>query len=181
MGKTVLVVLTLFVAAVLVALGGVAYVYSGEYNVAATEPHSAFEQWLLGTTMEHSVRAHARREVAAAPTLGEESFHHGAKHYVSTCVGCHGAPGVERGEFGKGLTPSPPQLAKAVTRWNQQELFWIVKNGIKLAGMPAFGPTHTDEEIWAMVAFLRRLPQMSAQEYRQIAARVEKDAEGHSR
>ena len=85
------------------------------------------------------------------------------------CVTCHGAPGVERGTLGKGINPKPPNLAKEAGEWSDRELFWITKHGIKLAGMPAFGVTHSDEELWAIVAFLRRLETMSAEEYRRLA------------
>lgn len=92
-----------------------------------------------------------------------------AMRFANTCVQCHGAPGVERGELGKGIRPTPPNLSEAVAEWSDRELFWIFKHGIKFAGMPAFGPTHSDEELSALVAFLKELPSMSPQEYQQLA------------
>ena len=83
------------------------------------------------------------------------------------CVQCHGAPGKERGEIGKGLTPRPPSLIDAVPLWSSSELFWIVKNGIQMTGMPAFGPTHDDDRIWAIVSFVQQLPRMSPTQYGQ--------------
>lgn len=163
------VVATLLVAGAIVAGAALAYIYSGLYNVAATAPHNALSRWILQTTQKNSVRAHAE-EVGVPPQLSAEQAHHGIEHFANTCVACHGAPGVPRGELGKGLTPTPPDLAKAVTAWSDQELFWIVKHGIKFAGMPAFGPTHSDEELWGLVAFLKRLPKMSPEEYAQARA-----------
>jgi len=81
------------------------------------------------------------------------------------CAGCHGGPGVERGETGKGMTPTPPDLAEEAGEWSDAELYWITEHGIKLAGMPAFGPTHSDEEIAMIAAFVRLLPEMTAEEY----------------
>ena len=84
------------------------------------------------------------------------------------CVMCHGAPGIEAGEAREGLNPQPPLLAKVKDLVTDPpgELFWVIKNGIKMTGMPAWGPTHSDEKIWAMVAFVRKLPNLSAEEYK---------------
>lgn len=165
------VVTTLVVAAALAVLAGVAYMYSGLYNVAATAPHNTLSRWILQTTQKNSVQAHAER-VGAAPQLSAEQLRHGVEHFADTCVQCHGAPGVERGELGKGITPTPPDLSETVADWSDQELYWIVKHGIKFAGMPAFGPTHSDEELWALVAFLKRLPETTPEQYAQITANL---------
>jgi mono/diheme cytochrome c family protein len=85
------------------------------------------------------------------------------------CVQCHSAPGKEPTMVGKGLNPPPPKLSDAAQRWSRAELFWIVKNGIKMTGMPAFGPTHSDEELWLVVAFLQRLPNISPEEFKEMA------------
>lgn len=167
------VVTTLVVAAALAVLAGVAYMYSGLYNVAATAPHNALSRWILQTTQKNSVQARAEK-IGAPPQLSAEQWRHGVEHFADTCVQCHGAPGVERGELGKGITPTPPDLSKAVAEWSDQELYWIVKHGIKLAGMPAFGPTHSDEELWALVAFLKRLPETTPEQYAQITANLDK-------
>ncbi len=168
-GRLSIVVTTVVLAAAVVALAGVGYMYSGLYNVAATAPHNALSRWLLQTTQKNSVKAHAEK-VGPPPQLTEKQLGHGVEHFANTCVQCHGAPGVERGELGKGMTPTPPDLSKAVAEWSDQELYWIVKHGIKFAGMPAFGPTHADEELWALVAFLKQLPRTTPEQYAQITA-----------
>ena len=73
-----------------------------------------------------------------------------------------------------GFYHEPPDLSKGIDEWSPAELFWIIKNGIKMSAMPAFGPTHKDEELWAIVAFLRRLPNLSPDEYKEM----EKAAQG---
>lgn len=161
-----LVVATLFVALVLFVVGALAFVYSGLYNVAATDAHLGVVRWVLNTTQERSVAVRAD-EVPARAVVTPEALAHGFEHYNEMCVACHGAPGVERGEFGKGMNPTPPDLAEEATEWTPEQLFWITKHGIKMAGMPAFGPTHTDEEIWGIVAVVERLPGLSAAEYAQ--------------
>lgn len=172
-GRTSTVVVTLVLAAILVTVAGIGYMYSGLYNVAATAPHNALSRWILETTQRNSVQAHAEK-VGAPPQLTDEQLRHGVEHFVSMCVQCHGAPGVERGELGKGMTPTPPDLSKAVAEWSDRELYWIVKHGIKFAGMPAFGATHSDEELWAVVAFLKRLTTTTPEQYAQIIAGLNK-------
>lgn len=137
-------------------------IYSGWYNVAATDPHLEVTRWALHETMHNSVKRQAAGIVT--PTLTEEMAAQGMEHFQGNCVSCHGAPGVERGEAGQGLMPLPPNLAQ-VGHWTAAQLFWITKNGIKMTGMPAWGPTHSDEEIWAIVAFLERLSSLSPEQY----------------
>ena len=85
------------------------------------------------------------------------------------CVTCHGAPGVDASEAGEGLNPPAPDLTTGkVQKRTDGELFWLVQGGIRMTGMPAFGPTHKDEEIWKIVAFLRRLPALSPEETREL-------------
>jgi mono/diheme cytochrome c family protein len=139
-------------------------IISGAYNVAATVPHSALERVILNSAMVYSVRAHAGKESREA--WSDEQIRDGFKEYDAMCIVCHEAPGKERGDISKGLRPEPPNLADVSKEWTNAQLFWIIKNGIKMTGMPAFGPTHKDETIWNIVGFVRRLPQTSAQEYK---------------
>lgn len=157
--RSALVVIIVIVVAV------AAYAYSGAYNVSAIPPHGVFADWFLHTAMERSVERHA--EDVEVPDLDEEALvEKGLEEYDEECVACHGAPGVEPADLAKGLRPEAPELAhEGVEEWTSGELFWIVKNGIRMTGMPAWGPTHEDRELWAIVAFMRRLPEMSASEY----------------
>lgn len=149
-----------FIVSVVVAL---LTIVSGVYDVAATAPHTALERIILNSAMHYSVRAHAGKELRQS--WRDDQIRNGFEDYDDMCVICHGAPGKKRGYIGKGLEPQPPKLAEAVEKWNSAELFWIIKNGVKMTGMPAFGPTHEDERIWNIVGFVRRLPRMSAQEF----------------
>ena len=71
--------------------------------------------------------------------------------------------------------PEPPELQETVEEWKPAELFWVIKNGVKMTGMPAWGPTHSDEKIWAIVAFLEKLPQMTADQYEEMDQRAGPD------
>jgi mono/diheme cytochrome c family protein len=156
-------------------VGALVVISTGTYNVAATAPHTAVARWLLNTTQERSVSARAD-DVPAQPPVDSAMLRHGFEEYREMCVACHGAPGVERGALGKGINPEPPDLAKESAEWSDGEIFWITKHGIKMAGMPAFGVTHSDEELWGIVAFVRRLESMSPEEYRRLAGVAETHA-----
>ena len=93
----------------------------------------------------------------------------GVTHYAEHCVVCHGAPGVERGDLAEGLYPRPPNLADAARVYTPGELFWIVKHGIRMTGMPAWG-AHSDDELWATVALIEKLPGMTDQAYATLVA-----------
>jgi mono/diheme cytochrome c family protein len=79
------------------------------------------------------------------------------------CTGCHLAPGMAENEMRPGMDPRPPKLAER-REIDAREDFWIIKHGIKMTAMPAWGSTHNDAQIWAMVAFLQKMPGMSAEQ-----------------
>jgi mono/diheme cytochrome c family protein len=164
----------LVTAAALVLIGaaaGAVLVYSGWYNVAASEPHTPLMYKILTTTARKSIEARAKG--IAVPDFNRDQIAKGAVHYKENCVVCHGAPGVELGELGKGLTPPPPEMPEAAQRWRPAELYWIVKHGIRLTGMPAWGTTHSEEELWAIVAFLTEMPKLDPRGYEQLADSAE--------
>ena len=152
-------------AMVLLALGTGLYVlYSGAYDVAATTDHAGVTRWALGTRQRRSVAARAA-SVDGAPPADSAALAGGFVHFHAMCVQCHGAPGIDRGEVGQGMQPTPPRLEDEAGEWSDAELFWITKHGIRLAGMPAFGPTHDDDAIWGIVEFVRQLEAMTEEEY----------------
>ncbi|HKK15047.1 MAG TPA: cytochrome c [Gammaproteobacteria bacterium] len=153
----------------------VAFIYSGMYNVAATVPHSAFGRWVFSTTMERSVESHAAGIVAPDNLKDPDMVKAGFKHYRENCLGCHGAPGMERHEGPRNMTPEPPDLSKAAPEWSAAQLYWIVKNGVKMTAMPAWGPTHTDHQLWAIVAFLQKLPGMTPAQFQQLNKEVPRE------
>lgn len=158
------VILTLLV----LGIGGVSYVYSGLYNVAASDEHTALGKWVLHTTMDNSVSASA--EGIDVPDLtGNDMVQQGGRAYDSLCAACHLKPGMESTVLRAGLNPMPPALTEPI-HWEPAEQFWIVKHGVKMTGMPAWGETHGDEELWEMVAFVQRLPELSEQEYNALVS-----------
>jgi mono/diheme cytochrome c family protein len=100
-----------------------------------------------------------------------ESADAGLGVYREHCVQCHGAPGVSQKPFALGLNPPPANLVYTARKWSARELFWVVKHGIRMTGMPAWGYRLSDQEIWGVVAFMQRMPQLSPAEYAALAAR----------
>ena len=156
-------------AVVVIAAVGV-FPFTGIYNVSAVAGHTRVVAWYLEEIMENSVEAHAGGIVVPADLDTERNMTVGYGHYHEMCVGCHGAPGEGRNEIGLGITPLPPLLVESADEWTTGEVFWIVQQGIKMAGMPAFGPTHTEDQLWAMTAFVKALPTMTAEQYKSMAA-----------
>ena len=162
--------LTALVITAILCLAGLAaglvVVYSGAVDISAVKPHYAVTKWVLETAMKHSVVRHARK-VNIPATYPSSAIGDAFPHYAEMCAICHGGPGKQPSEIGKGLRPKPPDLAKVVNQLRDEEIFWIVKNGIRMTGMPAFGPTHKDSELWRMVALVKTFPEMTPEQYRQ--------------
>jgi cytochrome c553 len=147
------------------AVLGLYVLYAGIVTVAATSGHSALVEWVLTVGMKRSVERYAR--LIEAPPLDDPALvYRGMRFFETDCVPCHGAPGVRRDDANDHLLPIPPELSKLLGEWRPRELFWIVKHGIKATGMPAWGPTHRDDEIWSVVAFMRALSGIQAEQYR---------------
>ena len=169
------IIASILIAGLVVLLGTFAFIYSGLYDVAATDPHWPVTRWVLETARVRSIKAYAAGIQAPAGLDDPAQILIGVEHFAAHCAVCHGAPGVPKGDIGRGLYPPPPDLAKATQLYSPAELFWIVKNGIKMTGMPAW-IDHSDEELWAIVAFIKKLPGMSEQDY----ARLVVASMGHS-
>ena len=146
-----------------VVLLGALVVASGALSVAADEPHSSMVFGILDTARERSIEA--RADDIQVPALDDAGMvRRGAGNYDAMCAKCHLAPGMEPTELSAGLSPTPPNLAKDAPV-DAAEAFWVVKHGIKATGMPAWGRHMEDQYIWDVVAFVRKLPSLSAEQY----------------
>jgi len=163
----------LLVACALVA-AALSYVYFGIFNVAADEPHSALVYAVMDTVRSRSIATRARD--IQVPALDDQKLiATGARHYAEMCSDCHVAPGKSESEIRAGLYPQPPDLSKHVHA-SPAEMFWVIKHGIKMSGMPAWGATHDDASIWSLVAFLQKLPELRPDQYQEL---VSKKGESH--
>lgn len=162
---------TLVGAAVLLIVAGAMGLMLGVYNVAADAPHSGLAQLAFAYGRERSINVRAAN-ISVPPLSKPEMISEGAEHYAGMCTGCHLAPGMPENEMRPGMNPRPPALATRPAE-SPAEQFWIVKHGIKMTGMPAWGMTHSDAEIWNIVAFLQQLPKLSPSAYRAMVRRAE--------
>lgn len=157
-----------------VAIVAAGVIWSGTYNIAADAPHTRPVHALLEIARERSIHTRAG-ELQVPPGLGsEEQIREGAGNYDAMCAACHLAPGVSQTELSRGLYPSPPDLTASMV--DQAKAFWVIKHGIKASGMPAWGLSMGDEYIWNMAAFLQKLPDLDATQYRELVA----SSGGHS-
>ena len=114
------------------------------------------------------------------PDLSDEDRSpRGARAFDAMCTGCHGAPGREPFLGAGDMNPPPPDLALIAPARSPQELFWVIKNGLRMTGMPAWGPTHGDDQLWDLVAFMKRLAELTPEGYRALAAAPGDDGHDH--
>jgi mono/diheme cytochrome c family protein len=160
-----LVTLILAVMVIVAAIG--IYATSGAYNVAATDPHTRPVAWLLNTIRERSVDRQAAS--VAVPDLDDPNLVQvGLNDFEAMCTQCHTRPDGTPSAVAEGLNPSPPDLAESVTHMTAAELFWVTKNGLKMTGMPAWGASHEEAQLWPVVAFLQVLPNLDATGYAEM-------------
>jgi len=167
----------LAVAATTVALGAAAalivamVVFGGLYNVAATEQHFQPIHTMIEKAMRQSVRLRARK-IDEPPLVDERMQLRGAGCFRANCEQCHGAPGVAQRDIGKSMQPLPGPLVNARRHWRPRELYWLTRHGIRMSGMPAWEFRLADQELWDLVAFMQRLPDLNAVQYQEWIARA---------
>ena len=149
---------------VISAVGAAAFVRLGFYDISATDQHLAPTYWLLDNAMKYSVKRRGK-DIEVPQLGGEDQIEKGLALYRAHCENCHGAPGVAPEPFALGMTPTPVPLVHTARAWPPQDVFWVVKEGIKMTGMPAWKYRMSDEEIWSVVAFLPAMAGMTPSQY----------------
>jgi mono/diheme cytochrome c family protein len=154
-------------------------IYSGMVNVAADQPHSEFVYRLLEETRENAI-SRAAKAIEVPDLTDPELLLSGGVDYEFMCSSCHLKPGQFESDMSLGLYPAPPNLAVAENHQTnskngdneviERNNFWVIKHGIKASGMPAWGITHDDQRIWAMVAFIKQLPTLTPEQYQVLTA-----------
>lgn len=154
-------------ALALLALGGAAFIGSGVYNIGADDHHTKLVLGIIEQLRDRSIAARSD-SIDAHYVEDPQRIAVGAQRYAALCVGCHLAPGVMKSDIRQGLYPHPPNLAQEELQ-QAQRAFWIVKHGIKMSAMPAWGKSLDDETIWDVVAFVRKMPDMTPETYQQLS------------
>jgi mono/diheme cytochrome c family protein len=164
---TRLFVVTLAAAVVLAVIIAASLIHMGSFDVAADTPHSQPVFWLMNTVRDRSVAMRAAGIAVPSDLTDAKRIASGAAEYDEMCSACHLAPGMKRTEVSRGLYPRAPELRRG-SNLGAAEEFWVVKHGLKMTGMPAWGVTHDDELLWDIVAFLRKLPELNAEQYQAL-------------
>ncbi len=153
--------------AVIGVIAAAGFFYGGFYNVSAMPDDPAFIKWSLEHIRDASIDRHATDQ-PPIPLDDPATIQAGARaFYERGCVNCHGGPGVNWAKFSEGMRPDPPDLKDAAADLEPRHVFWIVKNGINMTGMPSFGKIDVpDREIWTIVAFVKKLPGVSDADFK---------------
>lgn len=150
----------------LLALGAGLFIASGVYDIGADDHHTAPVLALITQLRDRSIAVRAR-DITVPELSAPARIEAGARRYALACSGCHLAPGVSRSDLRRGLYPHPPNLAQQQPP-EPRRAYWIIKHGIKMSAMPAWGTTLEDPAIWELVAFLVQMPQMTPQDYQRL-------------
>lgn len=183
--KKILGLLSVSLILVIIAVG------SGAYNIAATEKHWDITEKMIAWVRDSSVEARSRD--LKTPSLDDKNLlSQGAEHYQAMCTICHLAPGAEPTELSMGLYPKAPIFHQREPIMDQEKkldrakaYFWVIKNGLKMTAMPAWGLSHDDNDIWGMTAFVLKMGNMTPEQYAELVNPTkdhahESDGHGHS-
>ena len=170
------IVMTVSITLLLAVVAGLILVYSGAFNVAVSWKDPALMRWVLVSTRENSIERRAA-SIEVMPIQGAEQIENGFRSYREMCVDCHALPGMDESALAKGLNPAPPILDEEAEHMSAAELFWVVKNGIRMTGMPGWGITHDDAELWDIVAFLKKMPEMDEADFTKLDSQLTKGHE----
>jgi mono/diheme cytochrome c family protein len=157
---------TLVLSGLAAAVAGMLVMRAGWYDIGASAQHLQPVYSLLEQGMRYSVRNHAS-EVKVPPLGAPQQVQRGARIFSAQCAQCHGGPGFAQAKIGQSMQPLPGPLVDASTRWQPRELYWITRHGIKMSGMPAWQFHLSEDDLWAVVAFMGVLPTLSARDYAQ--------------
>ena len=169
--------LSIVVIAGIAVIGG-AYIYSGLYDIGADTRHWPITEKIVKIVRERSIESRAK-DITVPNLENPKLVLQGAGQYAAMCAKCHLAPRMDDTGISLGLYPKPPDLSQ--TSVDPKVAFWVVKHGIKMSGMPAWGRSHDDLTLWSIVAFVSRLPGMEPQEYKDIVAKSLADEENEPR
>ncbi len=160
-------------------------IFGGWFPVSATAPEPPLVQNLIHTAYEKAVARQSKDLTIPSDLDDETRVLRGAYNFQAMCSLCHTPPGAERSVQAQGMNPSPPALQDLLADRTPAEAFWVIDNGVRMTAMPAFGPTHEDEELWALVAFLQDARAQNADGYRVLVSQARQrfsagDGHGHS-
>lgn len=161
----------LLAMAIMGALAAVSFMYSGLYDVTAATPRTRVVAWAVHQVYQHSMERDSAGIIVPADLEAAATVQNGAQLYSENCAMCHTAPGMPFTAVARGINPSAPILLAVKRKNHPNQMFWVIKNGVKMTGMGAFGKTMTDQQMWDLAAFLQKDRGISAQDYATLVAK----------
>lgn len=158
----------LAILVIVAPLLGLGFAWSGLMSVKASTGHWGMTDWFLHWVMRNSIRT-AALSIDVPPLDNPALLPPAAGHFETGCAICHGSPTQKASGAALAMLPPPPDLKTVVPSWSDAQLFEIVKHGVRFTGMPAWPAQVRDDEVWDMVAFLRKLPGMDGNAYLQAS------------
>lgn len=166
------------IGVIVIVIATAGYLVAGGYNIAADEPHWVVTSVLINLVRERSIETRAETITVPTNLSDAKRVAQGAGLYAEMCVECHLAPGLQDTELRKGLYPQPPNLTQ-VKKLDSREAYYVITHGIKLTAMPAWGKSHSEEQVWDMVAFLHKLPELTPERFKVMTASANLHEHGH--
>ena len=160
----------IFIAIGVGLLGVSIYIWSGFYDIAADKKHWKVTEWFFGVVRDRSIASKSFKITVPSDLDDVAVFVKGAGNYDEMCSSCHLSPGIRSSELSAGLYPQPPDFTKYPLE-DPTRSFWVIKHGIKMTGMPAWGSSHSDGEIWELVAFIRQLQKLDHESYEELVSK----------
>ena len=151
----------------ILAIGGFVYLQQGLAEVRGDVPASPVEDYLMRMAVHAAVRRNAPELRSPVPPT-EVNLITGGKMYLDQCAGCHGTPGKQR-KYPDGLNPSVPQLPTVGTEYTESQVFWVAKHGIRRTGMFSNGLWDSDEELWALATYIKRMQHLPPRVQEELA------------
>jgi len=153
-------ILGFIVAIVLIAIGGFAFVTLGMLPAGQDAKPGTLETWAAKTSLRATINRETKGVAATMPP-SEANLTAGAQLYAKNCQGCHGGPDAVASPVAKGLSPDPPQLAKDGVEDDPEGVtYWKIAHGIRFTGMPGYGATLTQPQIWQIALFLKHMDKL---------------------
>jgi len=155
-GSTLLLIALVAVALAIVAAASLLH------NGLSSRATPTFLEAMLARNARHMAIPDGARKQQNPIPASPDNLRDARLHFADHCAICHGNEGTGDTAIGKGLYPKPPDLrAEETQKLSDGELFWIIENGVRFTGMPAFGGSHgSEEDSWKLVRFIRHLPQL---------------------
>ena len=151
---------------ILIPFVTIAYFALGLADTRSDVPPPAWETAIMKPAVSAAVKRSAAN-MSAPGAATEDSIIAGGKLYVRGCMGCHGEPGKPYAEDHANFPPIP-QLPHVGTQYSEPEIYWIIKHGVRMTAMSAYGYAYKEDQLWSLAAFIRRIDKLTPEEIQTI-------------